>query len=68
VIITTVFLFTFFMLIFVTGDNFVQMFVGWEGIGLCFYLLINFLALLSFISFRYYDSSNYFARNFFCWY
>ena len=35
-------LFTFFMFILVSGDNFIQLFLGWEGIGLCSYLLISF--------------------------
>jgi NADH-quinone oxidoreductase subunit L len=35
-------LFTFSMLVLVLGDNLVLMFVGWEGVGLCSYLLIGF--------------------------
>jgi NADH-quinone oxidoreductase subunit L len=35
-------LFTFFMFILVTSDNLAQLFLGWEGIGLCSYLLISF--------------------------
>jgi NADH-ubiquinone oxidoreductase chain 5 len=35
-------LFTFMMIILVTGDNYLLMFVGWEGVGVCSYLLVNF--------------------------
>ena len=35
-------LFTFSMLTLVTSDNFLQLFFGWEGVGLCSYFLIGF--------------------------
>ncbi|MFP3025225.1 MAG: proton-conducting transporter membrane subunit, partial [Wolbachia sp.] len=35
-------LFTFCMIVLVVSDNFVQLFFGWEGVGLCSYLLIGF--------------------------
>lgn len=35
-------LFVFFMLVLVMGSNYLLMFVGWEGVGLCSYLLIGF--------------------------
>nr|YP_004062233.1 NADH dehydrogenase subunit 5 [Plocamiocolax pulvinata]ADR03249.1 NADH dehydrogenase subunit 5 [Plocamiocolax pulvinata] len=35
-------IFTFFMLVLITSDNLIQMFLGWEGVGLSSFLLINF--------------------------
>lgn len=35
-------LFTFFMILLITGDNLIILFLGWEGVGLCSYLLISF--------------------------
>ena len=35
-------LFTFFMFVLVSAANLVVLFVGWEGVGICSYLIINF--------------------------
>jgi NADH-ubiquinone oxidoreductase chain 5 len=35
-------LFTFMMILLVTGNNYLLMFVGWEGVGVCSYLLVSF--------------------------
>ena len=35
-------LFTFLMFILISSDNLIQLFLGWEGVGLCSYLLISF--------------------------
>ena len=34
--------FTFMMVVLVTADNYIQLFIGWEGVGLCSYLLVNY--------------------------
>jgi NADH-quinone oxidoreductase subunit L len=47
-------LFIFFMLVLVMGDNLLLLFVGWEGVGLCSYLLIGFW---------YHDQNNAIAGN-----
>ncbi|HYJ14969.1 MAG TPA: NADH-quinone oxidoreductase subunit L [Candidatus Limnocylindria bacterium] len=47
-------LFIFFMLVLVMGDNLLLLFVGWEGVGLCSYLLIGFW---------YHDHNNTIAAN-----
>ncbi len=47
-------LFTFFMLLLVTSNDFIQLFCGWEGVGLCSYLLIGF--------WHHKDSANYAAQ------
>src|ERR1700688_2418360 len=41
-------LFMFFMLVLVLAENFLLLFVGWEGVGLCSYLLIGFYFLEQF--------------------
>ena len=47
-------LFIFFMLLLVMGDNLLVLFIGWEGVGLCSYLLIGFW---------YHDHANTIAGN-----
>ncbi|MGI8743400.1 MAG: NADH-quinone oxidoreductase subunit L [Bryobacteraceae bacterium] len=43
-------LFMFFMLILVLSENFLLLFLGWEGVGLCSYLLVGFYFLEQFAS------------------
>lgn len=66
-------LFTFFMLLLITAGNLVQLFFGWEGVGLSSYLLINFWftriqanksAMKAIIVNRFGDFGLYFALSF----
>ena len=51
-------LFMFFMLVLVLGANFLLMFVGWEGVGLCSYLLIGFYFLEKFFGLGYWKDTS----------
>lgn len=70
-------LFTFFMLMLVSADNFLQLFFGWEGVGLASYLLIGFwyskksatdAAIKAFITNRVGDVGLVLGLSFLFWY
>ena len=46
-------LFTFFMLILIAADNYIQMFVGWEGLRSTSYLFTNFRRIPEFRSIKF---------------